>query len=171
MKPTVLLGTIGLALAGWLGYHNLYVPAQEQIQSIRAQVAQEQRTQHAQAEVAALLKQIERLRTHLPQEPDSSWLVKEAVALVQGAGLSVTTITQNPPEHLPYYAHLSISLDINASYHQIGLLLDRIEHSPQFLRVERMTMNPAGGGGGPMTVQLVLGTLAVPSGLPQSVGG
>ena len=79
MKPTLLLGVIGVAFMGFLGYHRINGWQQQQARLTQTQIAQEQDNQEVQADVASLLSQIEHYRKRLPREPDPSWLVREVV--------------------------------------------------------------------------------------------
>lgn len=159
MKPTLLIGVIGLALTGWIGYHGIYARQQERVHLIQAQVAQEQANQDAQQQVATLLAQIEQYHKRLPPEPDPSWLVREAVAIGQKAGLELTTITKESPQQFQQFTRLAINLHFTATYHQLGTFLDHLEQSDHFIRVEHLAVNGPQEARGPASVELVLSTI------------
>ena len=161
MKPTLLIAAVGVALAAFVGYNFIYAPQRNQVGLIRGQIAEERATQQRQAEVAGLLEQLERYRKRLPQEPDPSWLVREAVELTEKVGVQVTTITPDAPKTLGQFTRLGVALQVIATYHQLGNLLDEIERSEHFLQVERMTVSRADEGR-PASVSLTLSTLYVP---------
>jgi len=166
MKPTLLIAAIGLALAGVFGYHTLYVPQQGRARVIRAQIAQAQADQRAQAEAAALVRDVETYRKRLPPEPDPSWLVRETAALAQQAGIELNSITPEPVQSSSEVTRLVIRIQCEASFHQVGSFLDLVERSERFIRVEQVQMS-AGQEGGPAGVQMTLSTLSVrpPAGL------
>ena len=162
MKPTLLVGVIGVVLGGLIGYHGIYARHAEQRRLIYAQIAQEQTDQQMQAEGAALLTQIEQYRKRLPEEPDPSWLVREAVELGQKAGLELTTISQESPKPFAQFVRLAIILQFTATYHQLGTFLDYLEGSERFIRVDHLDLQSPRDASGPASVGLTLSTFYLP---------
>ena len=162
MKPMLLLATIGVALVGFIGYHGVYVPQQEQVRLIQGQIDQERANQHAQQTVAALLEQLRQYRTHLPPEPDPSWLVRQVVSLGQESGIQVTSILQEPPKPFESFTLLAVTLQFTASYHTLGRFLDQLEHAPPFIRVDRLELADVNPTTGDATIHLTVSTLYVP---------
>ena len=164
VKSTFLMGVIGLALGGLVGYDRVYVPSQQRVHQIHTQIAQEEEQQQTKTEVAALLLQIDQYRKRLPDEPDPSWLIREVVAHAKQAGVQLTTINQAPPQTFPEFTHLSVNLQFTASYHQLGTFLDAIERSNRLIRVEQLHLRAVdeGNADAQATIQLVLGTLYLP---------
>ncbi len=162
MKPTLLLGVIGVAFVGFLGYYRLNGGQQQQVRLTHTQIAQEQDNQHAQADVASLLHQLEGYRKRLPPEPDPSWLVREVVAVGQPLGLQFTTITQGTPQEFSEFTRLTVTLEFTASYHQLGTFLDQVEHATPFLRVDRIDISSATGRDEAVPVHVNLSTFYLP---------
>ena len=106
-------------------------------------------------------------RQQLPSEPDASWLVRQAVDLGQQVGISFTSITQDSPQPGKVYTRLGVTLRFEATYHDVGRLIDLLEGADGFMNVERLNMSPPLRGVGPQTVDLVLSSiyLAPPTGL------
>lgn len=172
MRPFFLLAGIGVALSALLGYNVIHVPQQEQVRLSQAQVAEEQATQQVQAEVAALLSQVERYRTRLPEEPDPAALVRDVVELAQQSGVQLTSITRGTPETPQGFSdvtRLTVDLAGSASYHQLGAFLDALERSERFLRVERFAISRARDQE-PTAVQMSVSTLYLPLLLPGAPG-
>ncbi len=157
-----LMGTIWLAFVGWIGYHFVYLPQQGEVAAIHAQIAQERADQHAQAEVAQLLGQLEVQHARLPVTADPSWLVRETLAYSQESGVQLTSITQEIPQALPFYTHLGVGLQFTATYHQLGAFLDSLERSTYVIRPERMEVTGPSQKDGKATVQLFLSTVYLP---------
>ena len=163
MKPTLLLAIIGVAIAGFFGYHGIYVRQQAQVRLIHTQIEQERANQQARADVAALLQELEQYRKRLPPEPDPSWLIREAVALGDHAGVQLTTLTQEAPQPLAQFTRLSVTLQLRASYHQLGSFLDQLEHSDHYVRIETLDISrPQQDEGDQASVKLVLSTVYLP---------
>lgn len=171
MKPSFLLGGIGVAVTVLLGYNMVYKPQEHQLNVIRAQVLEERVRQETAAGVAASLNQLEQYRTRLPSEPDPSWLVGEVVALAEASGVQLTTINQETPQQFESFTRLSVRLQLTASYHQVGAFLDHIERSNRFIRVERVDIGRnQDSNAQSAAVEMVVSTLYVPPGL-SAVGG
>jgi Tfp pilus assembly protein PilO len=141
MKEMLLIGVIGVAISLPLGYNMIYVPQQVKVVSIKRQIAEEQKKQQTESEVALLLQQLQQYRDRLPQEPDPSWLVREVVPLAEKAGVQLATIRQEVPQESDQYTRLSIILQFAAPYHRLGAFLDDIERSERFIRVERVRVS------------------------------
>jgi Tfp pilus assembly protein PilO len=157
MKEMFLIGVIGVAIALPLGYNMIYVPQQVQVLSIRRQVAEEQKKQQTESEVALLLQQLQQYRDRLPQEPDPSWLAREVVPLAEKAGVQLATIHQETPQESEQSIRLSITLQFAAPYHRLGAFLDDIERSERFIRVERVRISE-GKADEPPKVEVTLET-------------
>ena len=168
MKTSSVIGVIGVALVGWLGYNNPYVPQQRQAQQLVAHIAQEQANQRTQVEVAEQLQRIERYRARLAQEPDLSSLVRDVVTLAQTAGLQVTSLNQELPQQRGFATRLGVTLQLTASYHQLGAFVAALERSQHLIRIERIRMTRPEQGEDPATIQMVLSTLHLPPLLPPS---
>ena len=162
MNQTLLLGAIGVALAALFGYHSIYAPKQEQVRVIQEQITQEQGDQQARTDVAALLQHLERYRKRLAPEPDTSWLVREVVALSKRAGVQLATINQDAPQAFQKSTRLGVTFQFTAAYHQVGAFLDELERADHFFRVEHLDINRAQEADQPSTVRLVVSTLYVP---------
>ena len=160
MKPTLLIGIVEVALAGFLGYNMLYLPKQREVQRVRAQQGEERTHQQTQTEVAAYLQQIERYRKRLPPEPDPAWLVRELVDLAKEPGVQLTSISQDEPQSLGQFTRLAVRLQLSATYHQLGSFLDAVERSDHFMRVDRLDIQQQGSTDRP-AIQLTFSTLYV----------
>ena len=162
MKPTLLLAIIGVAIAGFFGYHTIYLRQEEQVRLIQTQLDEEHANQKAQADVGALLREIEQYSNRLPPKPEPSWLVDEAVALADQAGVQLTTLTQHAPKPLQQFTRLSVTLQLRASYHQLGTFLDRLEHADHYVRVDSLAITPPQEKSALATIRLVLSTVYLP---------
>lgn len=162
MKSTLLLGAIGIAVGGFVGYNYGYVPQQTTVRLIDAQLAQEQSNQNTGSDVAVLLKDLERRSKRLAPEADSSWLAREVVALAQQAGVEVTTMTQDPPQVSPQVTRLGVNLEFNASYHLLGSFIDQLEQGKAFMRVDRLELSEVPGQKGVAMVRLAVSSFYLP---------
>jgi len=164
LKQTLLLGTIIVAFAGFFGYHKVYRPQQAKLAEYPRALEREQADYQAQADVAALAERVESYRRRLPPEANTSWLVNQVISVANDVGVQVTRIVPEPLRDVQGVTRLGVSLQVTASYHQVGAFLDRIERSPVFIRVDRAELSGGGetASSPERTIQIVLSTLYVP---------
>lgn len=164
LKQTLLLGTIIVAFAGFFGYHMVYRPQQAKVAEYPRVLEREQADYQAQADAAALMERVESYRRQLPPEADTSWLVNEVVSVANDVGVQVTRIVPEPPRDLEGVTRLGVSVEVSASYHQLGAFLDRIERAPVFIHVDRADVADAstGDSSSERTIHVVLSTLYIP---------
>lgn len=141
MKPMPILLAIIVVLTGGIGYYGIHRSKGPEVRLIKTQIAEEQASQGTTGEVAALLGQIERYRGRLPKDADPSWLAQEVESIAQRMGVQVNSITQDAPQPIEQFTHLSVTLQLTATYHQLGAFLDEIERSPRFIRVDRLSVD------------------------------
>lgn len=110
--------------------------------AVLEQLAREEALQETYARLNTAFGEIQRHRPRLPDAPDPSWLVTEAVALGEMEGLQLTSIAQEQPREFSQYTRVAITLEFEATYHQLGLFLDRVERSQRFMRVDRLDVKP-----------------------------
>ena len=144
-QPMLAFMAIVVVLTGAIGYYGIHRPKENGVRVLQTQIAEERASQGVKEEVAALLAQIERYRRRLPQDADPSWLAQEVMAVAKKSGVQLTSITQVPPQQSDRYTQLSVNLELSATYHQLGAFLDEIEHSPRFIRVDRLSVDRSNG--------------------------
>ena len=170
MKPSVVLGAIGVAISSFIGYNFIYLPSQKEVKAIHTKIAGEEASQRTQKDVVELLDQIEQSRARLPKEPDPSWLAHEVVALAQKDGVQFSTISQEPPQNFQQYTRLAVTVQLSTSYHQLGSFLDALERSDHFIRVEQLNVSRASNDG-KASIRLTVSTFYLPPVLKILTGG
>ena len=159
-KPSLVSGAIVLALVGHFGYHTVYLSNQRQLNQLREQLTEQQRTQDLRVQVARSLDQVEQLRNRLSQEPDTEWLVREVGKLADEAGIQLTAISPVNPRKLQDFTSLSVAFGFTASYVQLAQLVGSLEHSRLFMRVEHLDV--VRNGQGTSQVKLTVSTFYLP---------
>lgn len=168
MKPVIIGVVAGLALGYLVGYNKLYVAQHNRVLLIRQQVAQELSNQQARKDAANLIHQVEEYQAQLPSEPDPSWLVHQAMAAGQKAGVDIVSISQQSPEKSEQATTLSVILQINGTYHQLGRFLDELEHAKHFIRVNQVSVISSRGDNEKPAIQVTLSTLYLSAVLTQA---
>lgn len=170
-KPALISGLLVAAIAGYLGHRTIYRDYQRTMTTLRAQLTDQQQTQGLREQAAQSLQEIERFRKQLPPQPETEWLMREVSRLAEEAGIQLTTILPANPkkvEGLEGVMTLTVALDFTAPYHQLGKFLSVVESAPVFIRVDELML--ARNEQGRAKVQLTVGTLYVPSGVPPISG-
>lgn len=146
------------------GYHAIYARQQAQLRVIQAQIADAQADQVVQGEAASLVRRLEAFRKRLAPEPDPSWLVREAMTLMDGSGLQLITVTQESPRAagLSGFTRVSIALQCRGTYHQFGQFIDRLERAGVFLKIDAIDVLPPADRDTLATAHLVISSLHVP---------
>lgn len=159
----VIAAAIQVALGGFVGYNFIHQPHQASLRAVDKEIEEARKTHQSQSDVAALLAQVERYRTRLAPQPDSSWLAREVVALSEQAGVKLTTIMQEAPRQVDPFTRLAIDVSFTATYHQLGAFLDLVEHAPRFIRADQLQIGASPQARGPVPIHLVLSTLYLPA--------
>src|SRR3989338_8735843 len=108
MKTKLPIGMIGVALIVFFGYHTIHKWQEQQVHLIQQQIAQERDNQQVQADVAALLRQVERYRARLPHDADAAWLIQEVLAIGEKTGVQLTTVNEEAPQNFPRFTRLGV---------------------------------------------------------------
>jgi Tfp pilus assembly protein PilO len=161
-KITWALSAAILGAAAFVGYNMIYVPKRQQVAQIDLQLAEEQQTQQAQADVAKQIEEFETLRKRLPPEPDPSWFTQRVLSIASNAEISLSNISQIEPQTYQGFVHYSLQLAFTAPYHKLGTFVDLVERSDAFIRVERLSVMPPKEPGLPPQIDVVLGTVYAP---------
>ena len=165
IKPTLVSGLIVLCFAAFFGYNTIHLQHRQRLQQLHAQLSEEQATQALRVQTAQTLKDIERLRKRLPQEPETEWLVREVGRLAQGAGVQLTSINPQAPKPLQDATQLTVSVQFTAPYHQLGGFLSTIESATSFLRVDSLDILPSHSAATEHAadIRMTISTFSVPS--------
>jgi type IV pilus assembly protein PilO len=144
--PKVVLGVLGLAVIGGLGYFFLMMPLQEKIgvtkgkiaavdtelNQARAQVAELARFRR---EIAELEKRLVALKDRLPTEKETPTLYKTLSEAAQQAGLGVSLFQPREPRPRDYVNEIPITVSAEGGYHQLGEFFERVARLPRVVNV------------------------------------
>ena len=139
LKPSLIAGAIVLAFAWHVGYHH-YQQSQQAIHILEQRLSEEQATYALRAAVAHSLEELEQFRQQLSPTQDTEWLVSQVTTLAQEAGIRLSAIVQQEPRTLQGVTLLAVTLQVKASYHQLGQFVSQLENAPVLLRVDEMTL-------------------------------
>jgi type IV pilus assembly protein PilO len=143
-----------LSLAGVGVFWNFYaLPAQASIEqrqgqltTLRADVAKGQamarRLPEFRARVNELEAQLERLRGVLPEEKDVADLLRRIQGMATQSNLTIRGFTPQPVSTKKLHAEWPIGLELEGTYHNLGLFLERVSKFPRIINVNGINIKP-----------------------------
>ena len=161
MKPLVVSGIIIALLAGYIGYHGIYLPTQRQVKRLDTQLAEAKATQELRERVAGSVNRFEQLRKQLPQDASTEWLLREVTKRAQEEGIQLQSILPQDRRDLRDASELSVHLQLSTSYHQLGKFVSALEQSTPLIWIEECTITK--GAQELPQIRLVVSTMYVPT--------
>jgi type IV pilus assembly protein PilO len=143
-----------LSLAGAGVFWNWYAqPAQASIAERRAELAKMQveigkgqamarQLPEFRAKVTALEDQLERLRPVLPEEKDVADLLRRIQGMATQSNLTIRGFTPQPVATRTLHAEWPIGLELEGTYHNLGMFLERVSKFPRIINVNGIKITP-----------------------------
>ncbi len=130
-------------------YYFLEVPAQAEMEgleselfSIRARINRGLATARElptfRKEVEELQSRLDGLRPILPEEKDAADLLRRIQTLATQSNLTIRTFKPQPVTTRQLHAEWPISLELDGTYHNLGLFLDRVSKFPRIINVSKI---------------------------------
>lgn len=167
--PKLVLGLVGLVaiLAG--GYFLLLSPvqaridalvvkqkqAQEEVNKVRAQVAEIERFKR---EIAELEKRLALLKDRLPSEKETPTLYRAVSAAAEQSGLGVALFQPKAAVPKDVVSEIPITISAQGSYHQLAKFFERVAGLPRVVNVNDFKMTGLGKSKDSMKADLTLAT-------------
>ena len=136
---------LSLAAAGAF-YYFLDMPAQARLATQRTELAGVQaridrglatarQLPEFQARVAALKQQVDSLRPILPEEKDAAELLRRVNTLARESNLAIRSFKPQAITTRELHAEWPISLELEGTYHNLGMFLDRVSKVERIINV------------------------------------
>jgi type IV pilus assembly protein PilO len=158
-----VLAIIPIGLAGAVFY--LYVlPLSAKKTSLQAEYTrlrgENQKNQAVERErtellnrIAQLEKQLETLRTIVPDEPDTDEFVRMVYNTARGSAIYLRNFTASPLVARDYYWEMPFSVRIDGTFYSMLNFFDRLAKQQRIVSVSGLALGPpAKGGGGTFTI-------------------
>lgn len=138
---------VGLALASAGAFYYFYeMPAQERIAAleqelgtVRARInkgmATARQLPEFRKEVTELQARLDSLKPILPEEKDAADLLRRVNTLAVQSNLTIRGFKPQAIATRAMHAEWPISLELEGSYHNLGLFLDRVSKFPRIINV------------------------------------
>jgi len=73
---------------------------------------------------------------------DYKWLMTIISEIANKERIEITTVKPLPVKEMKFYKSLSVALNLEGSYHQIGKMVADIENAQYYLKVDKLTLSP-----------------------------
>ena len=167
--PKVVLGVVGVAVLGALGYFFVISPVQARIDELvkkRTQVAGEVNVARAQVaelerfrrEVAELEKRLALLKDRLPSEKETPTLYRALSTAAEQAGLGVALFQPKEAHPKDVVNEIPIIVTAQGTYHQLAKFFERVAGLPRVVNVNDFKMAGLGKSKDSMRADLTLAT-------------
>src|SRR2546430_8610409 len=93
-----------------------------------------------QGQVAELEHRLDSLRQVLPEQKDVADILRRLQALATQSNLSILRFTPLPQKQQPLYQEVPYHLVAEGTYHNLGLLFDRISKFPRIINVSEVAI-------------------------------
>ena len=153
-----------LALGGVAVYWNFYaVPAQVSLDERRGRLAvirteldraraTARRLPEFRREVSELEVQLQHLRAVLPEERDVADLLRRVQAMATQSNLTILGFTPRAIATRQLHAEWPSGLQLEGTYHDLGMFLERVSKFPRIINVNAITINAKDDSVGPATI-------------------
>ncbi|MBZ5513616.1 MAG: type 4a pilus biogenesis protein PilO [Acidobacteriia bacterium] len=153
----IILAAVAVVLAAVVFY--LYVlPLSSQIDKLSVEVKQlkeeNQRNQAVERErtellnrIAQLSKQLETLRSIVPDEAATDQFVKTVYDTSTSAAIHLRNFVAQPPVARDYYVELPFNVRLDGTYYALRNFFERLSRQDRIVSVTNLALGPPAGGG------------------------
>jgi len=166
-KPWYVALIIGLALGGALyvaANAYLYKDQQKEIAGLEKDIDDLQREIEKGLRAKANLPKLEsdiheyeielqRLTRILPTQKQTEQLIKKLKGLTEQGFFRMKSFRPGKVIDKKYYLERPIKVNLDGTYHQLGVFFDRLSHFPRIINVNELRIMPAQGKGKDYSVQ------------------
>ncbi len=156
---TLALVIVAVAVVGGLAYFEVYPLLEQRAQRVKkladlqkendANRAFEQKLADYQARIKDLTKQLETVRSIVPDDPSMDSFMKLVFADAASTGNHVRTFVPQPEAQQKYYAELPVRIRLDGNYWTMVNFFDRLAHEQRIVSVTSIDLgSPKGGGMG-----------------------
>ena len=103
--------------------------------------------------IAQLEKQLETLRSIVPDEAATDEFMRTVFGAGTAAGINIRTFIPKPQTTSEYYVEMPFTMRLDGTYYSLVNFFDRLAHEQRIMSVSGLALgSPAGGGMGAYTV-------------------
>ncbi len=115
-------------------------------QDVAAAVQRQQQLAEIRAESEELGEQLEALKTILPLERETDQILRQVQQAATDSSLRILRVSPRATVDNEFYSEWPIDMQVEATYHNMGLYLDRIRELERIVNISGLQMTAAGDG-------------------------
>jgi type IV pilus assembly protein PilO len=153
----LIIAAVGLAFATfWYFVYPLNQKRnslEQQVSKLKAENDRNEAFRQQQTEylnrIAQLEKQLETLRSIVPDEANTDEFMRTVFSAGTMSGINIRTFIPKPQATSEYYIEMPFSLRLDGTYYRLVNFFDRLAHEQRIMSVSGLTLgSPEGGGMG-----------------------
>lgn len=91
--------------------------------------------------------ELDRLRRILPTRRETDALIKKLKQLTERGNFRLIRFTPQAPVDRDFYQEWPIAVELDGTYHELGLFFDRLSRFSRIINVNRLSVTPVASGG------------------------
>ncbi len=115
-------------------------------QDVAAALARQQQLAEIREESEALQVQLDALKPILPLERETDQILRQVQQAATESSLRILRVSPRATVDNEFYSEWPIDMQVEATYHNMGLYLDRIRDLERIVNITGLQMTAAGGG-------------------------
>ncbi len=115
-------------------------------QDVAAAVLRQQQLATIRAESEELQQQLDALKPILPLERETDQILRQVQQAATDSSLRILRVSPRATVDNDFYSEWPIDMQVEATYHNMGLYLDRIRELERIVNITGLQMNATGGG-------------------------
>ena len=115
-------------------------------QDVAAAVQRQQQLAEIRAEAEQLQVQLDQLTPILPLERETDEILRQVQQAATDSSLRLLRVSPRAPVDSEFYSEWPIDMQVEATYHNMGLYLDRIRELDRIVNITGLQMNATGDG-------------------------
>lgn len=115
-------------------------------QEVAAAVQRQQQLAEIRAESQQLQQRLDALKVILPLERETDEILRQVQQAATDSSLRIVRVSPRAPVDNEFYAEWPIDMQVQATYHNMGLYLDQIRQLDRIVNITDLSLNAAGDG-------------------------
>ena len=141
IQQKVLGVVLGILLGGFfIGWNVTIAPTLKKLAVVKAQKNEESKKRIVVRNIQDLTEQLKGFGVSLAPSSESTWMVEVLNKMAKDAGVKIVSIKTPDPVKGVNYEKISLGVDIDCSYHQLGSLVSKIESEPKLLKISNLVV-------------------------------
>lgn len=129
----------GVSFLGFLlGWNLLIQPDLKSLESFKVKRGLESKKREADLVIEAQKTKIKSYEKNFSPAGDVSWAIESVTELAKKSGLTVTSMSPAEPEKKGDFDKLSLKVEADCGYHELGKFVSLLESSDRFLKVSAL---------------------------------